>query len=141
MNKLASPQDLAQELRGLLAYAEGKEPSRGKLASELRTLADRVSTQKTANTGYDILKSLIDYNDFLTLHHRLEKEDEQSANLMGDIFSALAKEFKISSGAERALSRMRDITSRGQHWDASLLRNNIFKAADSLGMKLPSSMF
>jgi len=46
MDKIASPQDLQNELRRLVAYAEGAEgvrPSREKLASELHELATRVA--------------------------------------------------------------------------------------------------
>ena len=42
MDKIASPQDLAQELRRLLAYAGSPNPSREKLASGLRDLAGAV---------------------------------------------------------------------------------------------------
>lgn len=45
MEKIASPQDLSSELQRLLKYAEGPNPSREKLATDLRTLADRVSHQ------------------------------------------------------------------------------------------------
>jgi len=141
MDKLASPQDLQAELRRLIAYSQSDEPSRQKLASELHKLADRVSAQKTANTGFDILKTLIDYNDYIKLYDRLDEADGQSAKLMHEIFYALAKELDINRGAAEALNRMRDITSRGQRWDVALLRNNIFKAANSLGLRLPSHSF
>lgn len=42
MKKIASPDELASELRSLLAYAEGDQPSRERLASELSSLAGRV---------------------------------------------------------------------------------------------------
>jgi len=44
MDRIASPQDLQAELRRLLAYCESDEkPSREKLASELRDLANRLA--------------------------------------------------------------------------------------------------
>lgn len=46
MRKIASPADLQAELRRLLAYAQSPEPSREKLANELRGLAARVATPK-----------------------------------------------------------------------------------------------
>ena len=39
MQKIATPQDLAAKLQRLLAYSQGPEPSRAKIASQLRTLA------------------------------------------------------------------------------------------------------
>ena len=45
MNKIASPKDLRAEVQRILDYANGPEkPSREKLASDLRSLADRVAT-------------------------------------------------------------------------------------------------
>jgi len=43
MNKIASPQQLQDELRRLLAYAQTEKPSREKLAAGLNALADRVA--------------------------------------------------------------------------------------------------
>jgi hypothetical protein len=43
MDKIANPQQLSDELRRLIAYAQGEFPSRDSLAEELRTLADRVA--------------------------------------------------------------------------------------------------
>ena len=43
MDKIASPDELQAELRKLLAYAESEVPSRSKLATGLKQLADRVA--------------------------------------------------------------------------------------------------
>jgi len=43
MDKIASPKELVAALRDLLEYAEGKNPSREKLASELLDLAERTA--------------------------------------------------------------------------------------------------
>lgn len=43
MNRIASPQDLQAEVHRLLAYSQSPKPSREKLASELRELANRVA--------------------------------------------------------------------------------------------------
>jgi len=92
-------------------------------------------------SGTDILRSLVDYRGFVKLHSRLRKEDAQSADLMRDVWDRITDELDMSRGAQEALSRLQDISSRGANWDVALLRNNIFKAANSLGMKLPSMMF
>lgn len=100
------------------------------------------SSEHTATqTGYGIFYRMIDQKELVKLYNRLEKEDEQSAQLLIDAASEIQKALNISSGAEDALSRIMDIVNRGQHWDIALLRNNIFKAANSLGMKLPSYSF
>jgi len=46
MRKIASPGELQGELRRLLAYSQGSQPSREKLAVELRALANRVAAAK-----------------------------------------------------------------------------------------------
>ena len=43
MDKIASPQDLASEIQLLIKYAGSENPSRSKLAQQLRGLADRVA--------------------------------------------------------------------------------------------------
>lgn len=42
VQKIATPQDLQAELHGLLTYCQSEQPSRGRLAAELRELANRV---------------------------------------------------------------------------------------------------
>lgn len=44
MNKVASPQELQNELRELLAYSTTRQPSRAVLAASLHDLAARVDT-------------------------------------------------------------------------------------------------
>jgi hypothetical protein len=53
MKKIATPKDLAKELRSLLAYAESENPSREKIASVLSALAG--STTKVASGVLDTL--------------------------------------------------------------------------------------
>lgn len=43
MDRIASPQDLQAHLRRLVTYCESGSPSRGRIAAELRSLADRVA--------------------------------------------------------------------------------------------------
>jgi len=48
MEKIASPKELASELRALVVYAEGSNPSRQRLASALQNLAGRVAANPLA---------------------------------------------------------------------------------------------
>lgn len=101
--------------------------------------------RSASSDGYYILSALIPDKDLLALHTRLAKDgpdgDKQSADLLMDVRAKIAKELEISRGASEALSRLRDVATRGKNWDTALIRNNIFKAANSLGMRLPSHMF
>jgi len=140
MDKIASPQELTSELRQLLAYAESENPSREKLATDLNGLATRVgSTTKVARD--DVFYEIVDQRETVKLYHRLEKEDEQSAKLFYECLKEFQKAFEVDSGTQDALSRFKGMVSKGQNWDAGLLRNNVFKVANSLGLKLPSGMF
>lgn len=54
MHKIATPTELQSELRRLLAYSEGRQPSRVVLARALRNLSERVAAApKTVYTEED----------------------------------------------------------------------------------------
>jgi len=89
----------------------------------------------------DVIEYILPMDDMADLYHKLEKQDEQSAKLLMEVYNVLRETLKLSSGENEAMSRVRGMVTRGQFWDAGLLRNNVFKAAHSLGMKLPSMMF
>lgn len=80
MRKIASPRDLQHELTGLLKYAEGPNPSRAQLASNLRRLATGVYTKKTAASGL--------WSDLLL---------DWMSEVLKDIFEAATSSFKVTS--------------------------------------------
>jgi len=95
-----------------------------------------------ANSGMDILWELLGgRRKFFDAYRVIEKEDKQSAELLNATFDKISKELDLSSGAEHALSRLQGIVQYAKKWDISLLRNNVFKAANAVGIKLPSGMF
>jgi hypothetical protein len=53
VNKIASPQELASELRRLLAYCQEGSPRREVLSSELRLLANRVAASHLLDAPLD----------------------------------------------------------------------------------------
>lgn len=66
--------------------------------------------------------------------------DDQSAMLVEQVWSNLRRDFQMNSRQEEAMARiLRVITNPKMQPD--LLRNTVFKAANALGIKLPSSMF
>lgn len=95
---------------------------------------------KTAGTGYDILMRLVGARELIDLMGRLD-DDQESAELLSKSVRLLGKKFDIDGQEEAALNRLANMVRDGQHWDGALLRNNIFKIANSLGIKLPSGMF
>lgn len=141
MDKIASPKELTAEIRSLLAYAEGKEPSRVRLAADLSALAKRVAAGKSSSGGQDIFHSIVPQRDVMKMYDRLSDEDEQTAELYVKTVQKLTKMLDLPRGAQEALRRIQDVSDRGQRWDMGLLRNNIFKAADAVGIHLPSASF
>jgi len=58
MDRIASPQDLTSELRRLLAYAEGEQPSREVLAAKLRELSVKVAADSAPMTITHVKQAL-----------------------------------------------------------------------------------
>jgi len=55
-----------------------------------------------------------------------------------DVYKNLRKRFQLSRGEEEAIKRLHAATGMK---NPDMIRNNVFKAADALGMKLPHSSF
>jgi len=98
--------------------------------------------KRQASVGVDIFRQSVDPRKFSKIKSKLKKSgDEQSYNLMNDIMRHFMNKFDMDSGEEGAWYRLLNMVRDGGQWDESLLRNNIFKIANSLKMKLPSAMF
>jgi hypothetical protein len=95
---------------------------------------------KQAGTN-DVLDFIIPQDDLGDVYNRLEKEDAQSAELLLSVYDAIRKRLELPHGEDEAVSRIRDLITRGKNWDVGLMRNNIFKAASLMGLKLPSHSF
>ena len=111
------------------------------LRPKLLPLIKAKESSKTAHAGSEILWRLLDQRDFFKLYRTVEKQDKQSAQLLQDITDKLSDSLKIKDNEYNAISRLTQLIKGGQNWDISLQRNNIFKAADLMGIKLPSGMF
>lgn len=109
-------------------------------ATEPKTAA---SQNKTAgSSGYDVAMTLLGGEAKVgDAMEDLLSADEQTGELFQEIVMKISKELELSNGAQEALSRVQDYMRRGKTWDPSLVRNVIFKAANSLGIRLPSGMF
>lgn len=69
------------------------------------------------------------------------KADEQSAKLLREVLDELQDRLRIDRGTQEAIQRLKGLAEQGKAWDEATIRNNVFKAAHSLGMKLPSYSF
>jgi hypothetical protein len=65
--------------------------------------------------------------------------DDQTYKLMKEVYRHLTGIF--SDREEQALNRLRRSLSEGTSWSAEMHQNNIFKAADLLGISLPHMHF
>jgi hypothetical protein len=72
---------------------------------------------------------------------RSEKIDEQSADLLRQIYRHFSKRLQLTPNEQAAFNRLLTGMARENEWDGALHRNNIFKVANLLGIKLPSSIF
>lgn len=89
----------------------------------------------------DLIEKFLPSHDVYKLISRMEKEgDDQSGDLAARVYSHLAAKLRLSDNDGMALNRLMASVQR-MDWDAATQRNNIFKAADLLGMKLPSHFF
>lgn len=110
----------------------------------MSTLTSRVAAKHLARTAndVDVMEFIVKQHDVLKLIEEMEDVgDSQSAKLASDVYMELQKRLRLSDNEEHALKRLLGSVQRVGSWDAGTQRNNLFKAADLLGMKLPSHMF
>ena len=102
----------------------------------------RARIVKTAGQGWNLMGEIVDYDGLMSIYSELRKTDEQSAKLLRQVMANIGDKLDMDQGFHNALSRLDAIARIGERGiESGLLRNNIFKAADSLGMRLPSGMF
>lgn len=98
--------------------------------------------QADYRTAKEMLFGIVDRKGLIEVQRVLKKAgDEQSVDLLRDVQMELIDKLELDRGADEAINRLSQLGSRGKGWDPALIRNNVFKAANSLGMKLPSHMF
>jgi Txe/YoeB family toxin of Txe-Axe toxin-antitoxin module len=108
---------------------------------ELRRKSDRWASDKEAGSDA-VLWQIIDQRGFYKLYNEMEDaNDDSSASMLREISDKLAKSLELSGNEQQALSRLRRCVDAQGKWDPALQRNNIFKAANLLGIKLPHGMF
>jgi len=108
---------------------------------ELRShLLPLLANTKQAS-GSDILLTLLGgEHKFFKIVSGLSDTDEQAMNLLDEVYSKLSDAMNLSRGQQNALRRLQQVV-QNPNWDPDLQRNNIFKAANELGIRLPSGMF
>ena len=87
----------------------------------------------------EIFWSMVDKDKFRSLQKAL-KNDDQSNKLFNDVCKYFFRKFQLKGNEEYAFNRLMNIIDSKVR-DEGNLRNQIFKIANELGMKLPSSSF
>jgi hypothetical protein len=87
----------------------------------------------------DIINKMFNPEKIADLYETMG-EDQQSKDLLDEIYGHFEGKFKMSSGEEEAFNRFSNLINNPSK-DAANNRNIIFKAAHALKIKLPSSMF
>ena len=94
--------------------------------------------------GYDDLKAVIGDDQYRTLIllrrnlHGATEASTETSNLLSDCIAEMAKKLKLDTNTKTALNKMRNLNDKMRP-DAA--RNQIFKIADLLKIKLPSGSF
>ena len=97
-----------------------------------------VKIAKILKASESRVDSVIDQRELAKLRGYV---DEQSYELAVEVYHQLHDDLKISENQKEAINRIKMSMERSATMDKALHRNNIFKAAHALGIKLPSSMF
>ena len=129
--------DTSDDLSGLLGKYGLTERDvvklRGASPVDEGAVASRVASRVAADS---LIDSVIDKRDLFKLK---SKVDEQTWDLAREVYLSLMRSLELSPAQREALNRLR--MSISSNYAPAMHRNNIFKAAHSLGIRLPSSSF
>jgi len=101
-----------------------------KIAQELVAVARELTARQS------LIDAVLDQRKLAKLRKQM---DEQTYDLMVDVYDKLSDDLALTSGQQEAINRLQ--MSMEGRYQPDMHRNNIFKAAHALGMKLPSMMF
>ena len=129
----------------LIRIAHDNPELRAKLLPLIRTasVVDRTASTKTAQSN-SMLKEILGKDQYRKLArlrynlHGASPMSTQTANLLMDVIEEMADRFRVDQNTMYALNKMRNLDDK---MNADMARNQIFKIADLLGMKLPNGIF
>ncbi len=116
----------SQERKALLLLLASEAPRPTVAKSASRDIADQIIPQ------VGILK-LVDFME--------DNKDDESAQMVLTIYRKIVSKLDLPEAETQALRRLQGCIKNVGSWDVSLQRNNIFKAADQIGIKLPHGFF
>lgn len=98
----------------------------------------KVAKELMAWEENSLIDGILDQNKLGDLNGYI---DDQTYDLMLEVYEKLQSDFKVSNSQNEAINRLKMCSNRARTMHPDEHRNNIFKAAHALGIKLPSSMF
>jgi len=99
----------------------------------------KYGSTKTASPT--VFFEIVDKRKWSAIRQALDKAgDKQSVGLWSEASLKLSKALSLSTNEEYALNRMLNLMAR-PNTDPAGMRNQVFKIANELGIKLPSGMF
>ena len=104
--------------------------------NDAQAALELVKVAKALTASDSVIDFVLDQRKIAQLEDDM---DEQTFDLMIDVYHELSDALKLTSGQSEALNRIQ--MSLKRNYQPAMHRNNIFKAAHSLGIKLPSMMF
>lgn len=100
----------------------------------------QANTPEVQAGRHDVIDYILPQKELLQLEDALG-QDEQSWDLAVQVYQKISERLQLSDRERQALYRLMDSVKNRKSWKGDLQRNNLFKAANLLGIKLPSSMF
>ena len=104
-----------------------------KVAKELVKIAKNLTASES------MIDFVVNQEDLARLDRAIN--DDQTYDLMVEVYKKLRKDLEITDDQREAINRLKISIRGGTGMQSDAHRNNIFKAAHALGIKLPSSMF
>lgn len=105
-------------------------------------MIQRVAANHTKEAASEeILNFVLPMAKVYVLLDKLEKEEPITAKLTQDVLFEISNRLEIPDNTMEAINRLRNTANNNGRWDIDLMRNNLFKAAHALGIKLPHGMF
>lgn len=136
------PDKFRMDAKELAKHLKMKERQFKDVSKEMEAAKSKKASGKTASSNSrDIMDAMVPRKDLREVMSALSKaKDDQTLKLLKDSYQFFFRKFELSANEERALNRLRNVMGSRSR-DVGNLRNQIFKVADELGMRLPSAMF
>jgi|AntRauTorckE6833_2_1112554.scaffolds.fasta_scaffold00008_6 hypothetical protein len=109
----------------------------GSTNPELRPHIRPVLAELQRTSKLNLMRDIVDLRAFGKLRSQARKGgDEQTADMLKDIFKHFSDRLQLDGGEEKAFNRLNNMLGRPPS-DANMLRNQVAKIADLLGIKTP----